>query len=318
MDVADSRSQVLGMKERLSPRELAEAIGVSESSVKRWSDQGLIPVERTAGGHRRLPIGGVIQFVRNSDMTLVRPELLGLPVTAAPEATDEDLHAAVVTALADGHEERFRAAVFRLYVEGMRAAEICDRHLAAAFHELGDRWAHGRLEVYEERRGVEVCRNVLYELSQAVPEPPAGAPRAVGGTLEGDWYSLPTAMVAIALKEAGWEARSFGSSHPLETLLAALEDQAPRLFWLSVSWVGDRGAVVEAVNRLHRAAVERGTALVVGGRALDDELKRRMRCSAFCDDLVQVQSLAAALAPGRAGIGGEMSDDDVRSSSDAG
>ena len=28
-------------------------LGVSEASVKRWADSGLLPMEKTAGGHRR-------------------------------------------------------------------------------------------------------------------------------------------------------------------------------------------------------------------------------------------------------------------------
>lgn len=286
------------MKNHVSPRQLADAIGVSESSVKRWADQGLIPVERTAGGHRRLPVGGVIQFLRSSDLSLVSPEVLGLPPAAVGDGGDGAAHADVVSALEAGDEERFRAVVFRLYVEGTSAAEICDRHLAAAFTELGDRWQHGRLEVYQERRGVEICQKVLHELRQAVPAPPAEAPRAAGGTLEGDWYGLPTAMVEIALREAGWNAQSYGSSHPVETLESAVREQGLRLFWLSVSWYAAEAALEESVERLHRACVDTGTALVLGGRALGDEVRRRLRCSAFCDDLAQVQDLAAALAPG--------------------
>jgi len=38
---------------QLSPRELAEALGVSESSLKRWVDAGKIAASRTEGGHRR-------------------------------------------------------------------------------------------------------------------------------------------------------------------------------------------------------------------------------------------------------------------------
>ena len=45
---------------------------------------------------------------------------------------------------------------------------------------------------------------VLFELRQAVPVPGDAAPRAVGGTLAGDWYSLPTTLVEIALREIGW------------------------------------------------------------------------------------------------------------------
>ena len=286
------------VKTHLSPRQLAEAVGVSESSVKRWADQGLIPVERTAGGHRRLPVGGVVQFLRGSDLTLVRPELLGLAAAAAGAGAEGGVDAELVEALAAGDEERLRAVVFRLYIGGMKASELCDRHLAGAFHEVGSRWQHGSLEVYQERRGVEICQTVLRELRQAVSAPPAGAPRAAGGTLAGDWYGLPTAMAEVALKEAGWNAQSYGSSHPVETLIAAVREQELRIFWLSLSWIGSLSETATAVERLYHEATRRHTALVLGGRALTPRVRRRLRATAFCDDMTQLQDLAAALEPG--------------------
>ncbi|MBK6463401.1 MAG: helix-turn-helix domain-containing protein [Myxococcales bacterium] len=51
-------------KEELSPREVAKALGVSESAVKRWCDDGLLPFERTPGGHRRVPSHAVLRFAR--------------------------------------------------------------------------------------------------------------------------------------------------------------------------------------------------------------------------------------------------------------
>jgi len=65
------------MKELISPKQVALALGVSEASLKRWCDKGLIPAIRTAGGHRRLPINGVIHFIRQTGQHLVRPEVLG-------------------------------------------------------------------------------------------------------------------------------------------------------------------------------------------------------------------------------------------------
>src|ERR671913_90085 len=38
---------------RLTSKEAARVLGVSEASVKRWADSGLLPMEKTAGGHRR-------------------------------------------------------------------------------------------------------------------------------------------------------------------------------------------------------------------------------------------------------------------------
>jgi excisionase family DNA binding protein len=62
--VKTDQSVLDGGDRDLSPRQVAEAIGVSESSLKRWCDSGLIPTRRTAGGHRRVPVAGVVAFLR--------------------------------------------------------------------------------------------------------------------------------------------------------------------------------------------------------------------------------------------------------------
>lgn len=71
------------VRELLTPKQVARAIGVSESSLKRWCDQGLLPsVQRTAGGRRRLALRDVLHFVRAHDHPLVAPEALGLTATS--------------------------------------------------------------------------------------------------------------------------------------------------------------------------------------------------------------------------------------------
>lgn len=71
------------MRDRLTPNQVANAFGVSEASVKRWCDKGLMPTYRTAGGHRRLPVAGVVDFLRKRGLELVNPEVLGLPLPPA-------------------------------------------------------------------------------------------------------------------------------------------------------------------------------------------------------------------------------------------
>ena len=43
---------------------LVDALGVSESSVKRWVDGGDLVAQRTAGGHRRIARGEALRFAR--------------------------------------------------------------------------------------------------------------------------------------------------------------------------------------------------------------------------------------------------------------
>jgi excisionase family DNA binding protein len=82
------QSRIGIMVSAVTTRQAAQALGVSEASLKRWCDQGLLPSVRTPGGHRRLPLDGVVQFIRERRLALVRPSLLGLP--AEPERTADD------------------------------------------------------------------------------------------------------------------------------------------------------------------------------------------------------------------------------------
>ena len=66
------------LSESLSPKDFAGALGVSESSVKRWVDDGKIRALKTPGGHRRIAVHDALYFVRQTGADVARPELLGL------------------------------------------------------------------------------------------------------------------------------------------------------------------------------------------------------------------------------------------------
>lgn len=284
------------MKTQLTPKQVARAIQVSESSVKRWCDRGVIPTERTAGGHRRIPIGGMLEFLRKTRHQLARPEVLGLPATTGQtqrvvdRASDQ-----VCSALVLGDEQLCRQIVFDLYLAGHSFSVLCDLALARAFEAIGSRWECGTAEVYQERRGCEICMRLLHELSLLLPPQLPSAPLALGGTPEGDRYSLPTSMVELVLRSMGWQAASLGTNLPFDTLVAAIRENQPRLFWLSVSHVADEAALIEGCERLFEAAAEHRVALALGGRALVEPLRQRLKYSVFCDDMQRLECFARTL-----------------------
>jgi excisionase family DNA binding protein len=52
-------------KKLLSVGEAAEFLGVSTDSLRKWSDQGLVPVYRTPGGQRRYSPADLQRFVES-------------------------------------------------------------------------------------------------------------------------------------------------------------------------------------------------------------------------------------------------------------
>ena len=63
------------MSEWLSLSAAAELLGVHPSTVRLWSDKGLLPVHRTKGGHRRYKRSEVLLWAQTSrEVRTVQPE----------------------------------------------------------------------------------------------------------------------------------------------------------------------------------------------------------------------------------------------------
>ncbi len=294
------------MKHLITPRQVAQAIGVSESSLKRWCDRGLLNTVRTPGGHRRLEVPDVLRFLRESGHQVVRPALLGLPSNASTSPTIPDRAAdQMKTALLEGDAERSRRIAFDLYLSGKSVSHICDDVIAEAMHAIGASWECGEAEVYQERLACNLCMRVLAELRSALPPAPEGAPVAIGGTPECDPYTLPTTMSELVLRQNGWRAQSLGARLPFDTLLAAIRHVKPQLFWLSVSHLEDAQEFLEGYRAFYEQAAP-DMAIVVGGRELSEKIRRRMEYTAFCDNMQHLESFARTL--GRSII--HSSDDD--------
>lgn len=286
------------MERSLTPKQVAQAIGVSEASLKRWCDKGLLKAVRTAGGHRRLAIEDVLEFLRSTGRRPVTAELLQLPVVrAATNVTIEESVQHFCQGLIDGDEDLAQRIVFDLYLAKTSVCDIGDRLIGEAMRQMGERWSHHELEPYQERRACEICGRIIAQLRSVLPVLPESAPLAIGGTLSGDAYRLPTALVELALREAGWRAESLGTGLPPETLIAAMDMLQPKLFWLSVSSIESTADFLEKYKLIFEHAQQINVPLVVGGRALDAEVRRQMQYSAFCDSMRHIMNFVASLSP---------------------
>jgi excisionase family DNA binding protein len=66
--------------DNFTPKQVAQALQVSESSVKRWCDRGLIRTDRTVGGHRRIPLDNLLEFLESTNRRVLDPAAIGLTV----------------------------------------------------------------------------------------------------------------------------------------------------------------------------------------------------------------------------------------------
>ncbi len=225
----------------LSPRELADALGVSESSLKRWVDAGKIAAARTEGGHRRITLPEAVRFIRETGAPIARPELLDMPEVAAvqahargPRGDDAFRHY-----LLAGDAPGARGWLMARYLAGHSIAELCDGPVREAMHRIGELWEHDAEGIFIEHRATDACLQALAYLRSTF-EPPATAPIALGGGPEDDPYLVPSFMAAMVIASVGMRAINLGPDTPVSALGRAFAhhstpERVPALVWISAS-----------------------------------------------------------------------------------
>jgi hypothetical protein len=199
------------MNRLLSPKQVAQAIGASESSLKRWCDQGLLETVKTAGGHRRIAVHEVLKFAREQNHEVIEPLLLGMPASEDRKARRLPECASRFTeALLADNETACRAIVFTLFLSGHSICQIFDDVVAVALRKIGEKWECHAAEIYQERCACQTVLRLLHELLEQLP-PPDTERLALGATIEGDHYTLPVMMSKVVLRAAGWDARLYGA-----------------------------------------------------------------------------------------------------------
>lgn len=289
------------MEANFSPKQVAEALRVSESSIKRWCDRGAICTTKTHGGHRRITLGGLMEFLEASNRVISLPSVLGIGESSAADKTADTQESDLAEmgrqfdeALVRGDERESRKIFLECYSKFRSLALVSDELIAPSFVRIGERWHASSIEVFQERRACEICVRLIHEFRRLMTEPGSTALTAIGCTTSGDHYSLPGQLIEVVLREAGWRATNMGVGIPLKSLAAAITAERPQLVWLSVSFTPCTTTFVKEMDELWEA-IPPETCFVVGGRALKDDLRPRLRYTAHCDTMQQLSKLARTL-----------------------
>ncbi len=246
----------------LSPRSAARALGASESSLKRWVDAGELAVNRTLGGHRRIPVSEVLRFARRQGITLRDPALVGRPARTA----DRRLHAQVERLLLAGDGAALEKALLQAHLAGLPVHALGDGPLRAALAAIGEKWKHGSEGIAAEHQATMLVVRCLEVLRGVLPEPAAAAPVAVGGGPAGDPHILPSLLVSLVGQEAGWRSIDLGPNTPDDALSFAARLSKATLVWRSFS--GELDAAVASADLRRLCQDVDPVPVVVGGRQL--------------------------------------------------
>ena len=262
--------EAVQMNRLVSPRDLAEAIGMSESSLKRWADRGLLTVTRTAGGHRRISIRDALSFIRNKRLNIITPAAIGLPVLDAGVDADEDTFEEILQEqLISGNKSAVWRMLIGRFLEGATIAELGDGPIRNALREIGAKWNHDADAIFIEHRATDLCIQIVQQMRLLAMREHKSF-RATGGAIDKDPYLLPSMLVASVIVENGGDATNLGPNTPIEVLkidsIHRPVDERPELVWISTSTIEDPETTAQEITTFAKECHEVDIQLAVGGR----------------------------------------------------
>jgi len=257
----------------MSPKDFAAAIGVSESSVKRWVDQGLVRAIRTAGGHRRIAPDEAARWIREHRVQPSRPDRSPPPVMEPAPTSADALRAHADTFYDHLHAGRgsdARMLALRLFVAGHSIASIADVVIAPAMARIGALYQHGEEGVFFEHRATDIAVHVVKEIEGASADQSSRtrAPTALSAALLGDHYAIAPMLVAATMGEVGFKATNLGPNTPTSVIELAVERLGAQLVAISVSVPPDAALVADVLAMAQRLR-QRNVRMAVGGRFVD-------------------------------------------------
>lgn len=292
------------MEDIYTPRQVAAALQVSESSVKRWCDRGEIRTDRTIGGHRRIPLGFLLAFLEETNRRLVDPVAIGLEQQDANSTKGFalplnllEVREQLEKSLVAGSEAACRRIVCSWFSTQGGLSTLADDLICPVFQSIGEKWKQGSVDIYQERHACEIIVRLIHELRRLMPEPSGIAPLAMGGTPPGDPYRLGSLLSEMVFREQGWRTANLGSNIPFSSLLSAARKHMPKVFWLSISHVEEEEPFLEEYADFAKR-LPKGIVLLVGGRTLTDRLRPKIIYSSYCDGMKQLVTLAQTLRAG--------------------
>lgn len=258
-------------------KEVANLCRVSDATVKRWEDAGLIKSERTSGGHRRFRAEEIARFQREQGLGQKLSHGDESVFTASVRRTENSGRNdfSLFDALIAGIEEKAADILINAHLHGRPLAEIFDDLLCSPMHKIGRLWFEGELSIAQEHLATRTAHNALYKLRSRLPVPAPVGKLAMCCAFEGEFHELPTHLIQIIVENEGWEVLNFGANTPLFALREEVSKHKPEMVCISATVMNNLERLAHDFRAFREETEKLKIPIVLGGRAFEDECVRK-------------------------------------------
>jgi MerR family transcriptional regulator, light-induced transcriptional regulator len=283
----------------LTTKEVARLCRVSDATVKRWEESGLILSERTNGGHRRFRADEVCRFQSQQNLGIKVSHGDESALSAVTRKRDNKNHSdsSLYHALIAGCEEEAANLLISEYLRGTLLAQIFDELVASAMKQIGELWYLGKLSVAQEHLATRTIMGAVYKLRSVLPVSKERRGLLICCGVEGDFHELSPYLVKLVFENLGWEVINFGANTPLYSICDEVLRHLPDLICISATTIVELERTTRDYQEFRQKIAKLKIPVVIGGLALSDErIRQRFPTEFYGTSFTQLIEFAKELA----------------------
>ena len=274
----------------LTTKEVARLCRVSDATVKRWEDAGLLKSERTSGQHRRFRAEEVARFQR--EQCLGQKACHGDQSVLSSHARRKNLacsNATLFDLLVSGCEEETANFIIGTFLQGTGLTDIFDDLLSPAMQRIGELWYRGDLSVAQEHLATRAAHYGVHKLRTSLPLPEMKGKTAFCATMEGDLHELPSYLAQVTIENEGWEVMNFGANTPFFSLNEEILEYSPNAVCIAATYMTELERLAREYKTLRETAQKLKVPIILGGRLFDDDhIRRRFPADLYAETFGKV------------------------------
>ncbi len=278
-------------------KEVAHLCHVSDATVKRWEDAGLLNSERTNGGHRRFRPEEIARFQR--EQGLGQKLAHGEESVFAASNRCSELKAksdfTLFDALLTGCEEIAADVLINTHLQKTSLDNIFDKVVCPPIRKIGKLWFEGELSIAQEHLATRTAQNALYKFRSVLPVPEQCGSLVMCCAFEGEFHELPTHLAQMIFENEGWEVLNFGANTPLFCLVEEIRKHAPEAICISATVMNDMERLsrdyADFRNQINEIPV------ILGGGFFDDEcMQKRFPAELYAGSFAELTKFVRGLS----------------------
>ena len=230
------------MNTKLSTKEVATLLNVTETTVKRWAELGKLRCTKTLGGHRKFDLKDILIFAEENSfpITGVLPPPLSSKQMKNLEygvyTKDYHLIADIFKMEAlQGDKAGLEKLLIYLYKNHVPFHIIIDEILHPALARIGELWLEKSIEINQEHLSSTAVKEALIRLGAALYHKQPNGLNALCACIEKELHDIGIIAISYALEVEGFQVTNLGIDTPFKSIETFIKNNKPDLVCLSAT-----------------------------------------------------------------------------------